>query len=192
MVFINLLKRKYVSLLYLFKVSTLAILLSSCSFYKKNDLENKKEFKTVEDNNNSNCPKVKIPRETATYSIKNYGNTVIGTIEKISLRCKKIVGEGVNSGNENIFFFTINTKVQIKENIPLNSFNSFKYYIALIDSQANLIAKVLVPLKESDLLNKNKKFYIFASKNRFKFNDKNNAIDKIYFGFQLNKNNRFR
>ncbi len=192
MVSINFFKRKYVLLLYFFKVSTLAILLSSCSFYKKNNLENKKQLKTVEDNNYSSCPKVKIPKETATYSIKNYSTRVIGTIEKISLRCKKILGKEVNSGNENIFFFTINTKVQLKKDIPLNSFNNFKYYIALIDSQANLIAKVLVPLKESDLLDKNKKFSIFASKNKFKFNDKNNVIDKIYFGFQQNKNNRFR
>ena len=187
--------------IYIIFLIILSIFLSSCSFNKFQNFfdfgfeEDKVNKSATIDLSKKNCPKTIIPKETSEYSKKSYDTVYIAKIKKIKSSC--IFNTLKNNSDKEQILISFQAQIELlnKNKLPLNkiSLKQLNLYIAMVNDQGNVVAKLLAPIVYKDLKdNKNNVYKVLKTK-KFKYNyNKSNENFSIYYGFQQNSKNLSR
>tara|TARA_S200000501_G_C20454149_1_gene582217 strand:- start:54 stop:626 length:573 start_codon:yes stop_codon:yes gene_type:complete len=186
--------------IYIIFLIILSIFLSSCSFNKFQNFfnfgfqEDEVKKSAAIDEPKKSCPKTIIPKETSEYLKKSYDTVYTAKIKKIKSSC--IFNTLKNNSDKEQVLISFQAEIELlnKNKLPFNkiSLKQLNLYIAIVNDQGNVMAKLLAPIVYKDLKdNKNNVYKVFKTK-KFKYNYNNNETFFIYYGFQQNSKNLFR
>ena len=187
--------------IYIIFLIILSIFLSSCSFNKFQNFfdfgfeEDKVNKSATIDLSKKNCPKTIIPKETSGYSKKSYDTVYTAKIKKIKSSCLFNTLKNNSDKEQILISFQAEIELLNENKLPLNkiSLKQLNLYIAIVNDQGNVVAKLLAPIVYKDLKdNKNNVYKVLKTK-KFKYNyNKSNENFSIYYGFQQNSKNLSR
>ena len=130
------------------------------------------------------CPANKIPVETTRIANNKYYPGLNIKLLKVSSSCKYIIN-AANKKKELFLDFAFYLSSQKNKKFERNSLKNLMLYVAIIDNN-DILAKVLIPVENYNLIQENKNSRILEVKSKFKFSKFNSVNDlDIYYGIQV-------